>query len=75
MQDYTVTSLVETIHRTDCPAWRVGAVHACYGNRSFPGLAVIQRYHPAAIDAPRDLVFVFTRRNAGIAFDAAFGIT
>src|SRR6266850_603535 len=51
-----------------------GAMHACHGDRTLAGLAVIDGDDAPAVDAPRHLVLILASRDAGIAFDAAISV-
>src|SRR6185503_10120368 len=62
---------VEAIDRAHRRAGRVCAVHAGHRHRALARLAVIERDHAAAVDAPRDLVLVLAGGDAGVALDAA----
>src|SRR5258705_520759 len=75
VQDHAVGGGVEARHRTHRGAGRIGAMHAGHRHRAFAGLAVIDGDDTAAIDAPRHFMFVLAGRDAGIALDAAVGIT
>src|SRR6202040_2327226 len=74
VQHHRVGRGVEAVHRADRRTGRVGAVHAGHGDRALAGLAVIDGDDASAVDAPRPLVFVFTGRDAGVAFDATVGV-
>src|SRR3546814_13441070 len=60
--------------RADRRAGCVGAMHAGHGDRTLAGLAVVDRDDTAAIDAPRHVMLVLARGDAGVALDAAVGI-
>lgn len=75
MQNHAFFGLIDAVDRADGDARCVGAVHAGDRERAFAGLAVVQRHHAAAVDAPGHFVFVLARGDAGIALDAALGIT
>src|SRR5690606_34489440 len=75
VQDHAFVGLVEAVDRTDRHARRVGAVHAGHGDRALARLAVVDGHHAAAVHAPGDLVLVLARRDAGVALDAALGVT
>src|SRR5207302_10849891 len=64
----------DAAHRTDRRAGRVGAVHARHGHRALARFAGIDGDDAPAIDAPRHLVLVLARGDAGIALDAAIGV-
>src|SRR5690625_495796 len=75
MQHQTLFGLVEAVHGADRHAGRVRAVHAGDRDRTFARLAVIDGYHPAAVDTPGHLVLVLACRDTGVALDATLGIT
>src|SRR5258705_13926036 len=75
VQNHAVGGGVEARHRTDRGAWRIGAMHAGHRHRAFAGLAVVDGDDAAAIDSPRHFMLVLAGRDAGVALDAAVGIT
>src|SRR5258707_4814479 len=75
VQHHAVGGGVEARHRADRGAWRIGAMHARHRHRALAGLAVVDGDDAAAIDAPRHFMFVLAGRHAGVALDAAVGIT
>src|SRR5207302_1114236 len=75
MQDHCVGRNEEAIHGTYRCAGRVSAVHARHGDRALARLAVIDGDDPPAVDAPGYLIFVLTCSHAGVALDAALGVT
>src|SRR6185503_7852115 len=66
VQHHRVGGGVEAVDRAHRRARRVGAVHAGHLHRALARLAVIERDHAAAVDAPRDLVLVFAGGDAGV---------
>src|SRR3546814_12721144 len=50
-------------------------MHAGHGNRALTGLAVVDGDDTATIDAPRYVMLVLAGGDAGVALDAAVGIT
>src|SRR3984893_1092253 len=75
VQHHAVGGGIETRHRADRGAGRIGAMHAGHRHRAFAGLAVIDGDDAAAIDAPRHFMFVLAGGHAGVALDATVGIT
>src|SRR5580693_7433488 len=74
MKDDAVIGRENAPHRADRGAGRVGAMHAGHGDRAFAGLAVVDGDDPPSVDAPRHLVLVLARGDAGVALDAAVGV-
>src|SRR6185312_7186754 len=74
VQDDAFLGLVEAVDGAHRHARRVGAVHAGDGDRPLAGHAVVQRDHPAAVDAPRNVVLLLARGDATVAFDATLRI-
>jgi hypothetical protein len=75
MQNHTFVGTVKAVDRADGHTRRVAAMHACHRDGFFTWNAVVQGDHAAAVDAPRDFVFVFASRYTAVAFDAALCIT
>src|SRR5262249_10363466 len=75
VQHHGVRRGVEARDRTHRRARRVGAVHAGHGHGALAGLAVVDGDDASAVDAPRHLVLVLAGGDAGIALDAAVGVT
>src|SRR5436190_10000896 len=74
VQHHGIRRGVEAVYRADRRAGRVGAVHAGHRDRALAGLAVIDGDDAPAVDAPRYLVLVLARGDAGVAFDATIGV-
>src|SRR5271154_478897 len=75
MQYHAIVRGEDATDRTNRRAWRVGAMHACHGDRTFAGHAVIDGNYTPAIDAPGHLILVLAGSHARIAVDATVGIT
>src|SRR5262249_18518961 len=75
VQHHGVGGGEEAAHRAHRRAGRVGAVHAGHGDRALARLAVVDGDDAPAIDAPRNLVLVLAGGDAGVALDAAVGVT
>jgi hypothetical protein len=75
VENHSIFRLQEAVHRANCHARRIRAVHACHGYRTLAWSPVIEGHHATPIYAPGDFVFVLTGRDTGVAFDAAFGVT
>src|SRR5438309_6354226 len=74
VQHHAFGRLIDAAHGAYGDARRVGAVHAGDRDRFLARHALVQRHHPAAVDAPGHLVFVLARDRAGVAIDAALGV-
>src|SRR6185503_7997036 len=75
VQHHGVGGGVEAVHRADRRARRVGTVHAGHRHRALARLAVVDGHHAAAVDAPRYFVLILASGGAGVALDAAVGVT
>ena len=66
--------LVKAVCRADRHTGRIGTVHAGHRDRPFTGVTIIDGDHAAAVDAPGHFMLVLTRRDTGVAFNAALGV-
>src|SRR3974377_750790 len=73
VQYHRICRRVKAVARTDCRAGGVSAVHAGHRYRALAWLAVVERDHAPAVDAPGHLVFVLARGAASVALDATLG--
>src|SRR6266478_4559342 len=74
VQHHAVGRREEAAHRAHRRARRVGAMHACHGDRALARLAVVDGDDAPAIDAPRHLVLVLAGGDASVALDATIGV-
>src|SRR3974377_1339565 len=74
VQYHRICRRVEAVHRTDCRAGGVSAVHAGHRYRALAWLAVVERDHAPAVDAPGHLVFVLARGDATVSLHATIGV-
>src|SRR5262249_46692556 len=74
VQHHADVGLVDARDRTNGGAGCVIAVHAGDADRFFAWLAVVDRDHAAAHDAPRHLVLVLAGDRARVALDASVGV-
>src|SRR5262249_31375368 len=74
VQHHRVGGGVEAVDRAHRGARRVGAVHAGHRDRALARLAVVDGDDAPPVDAPRHVVLVLARGDAGVAFDAAVGV-
>src|SRR5271154_489970 len=74
MQNHAVISRKYAAYRAHRGARRVGTMHASHGHGSLSRLAVVDRDHPPAVDAPPNFVLILASSHAGIAVDAAIGV-
>src|SRR5204862_2019620 len=75
VQHHAVGGGVEAAHRAHRRARRVGAMHARHRHRALARLAVIDGDDAPPVDAPGHLVLVLAGGDAGVALDAAVGVT
>jgi hypothetical protein len=74
MEDDAVGRCDETVHWTHRLTRGVRAVHARHRDRSFAGLAVVDRDDTPSIDAPRNFMLVLAGGDASIALDATVAV-
>src|SRR5262249_60981308 len=75
MEDDAIIGGEDALHGTHRCAGSVSAVHASHGDRALARLAVIDGNDPPPVDAPGHLVLVLARGDAGVALDAAVGVS
>jgi len=74
VENHPLLCLVDAVNRAHCNAGCVGTVHTRNRDRAFARLTVVNRNDATPVDAPGNLVLVFTRGDAGVAFDAALRV-
>src|SRR5262249_60512177 len=74
VEDDGVGGRIERVGRAHRRAWRVGAMHARHRDRALARLAVVDGHDAPAVDAPRHVVLVLARGDAGVALDATVGV-